>query len=118
MKNLWTTIMVKNMDESLKFYTEILDLKIDRQLETPELAIAFLGEGETKLELIKRKDFSDITYSGFVSTGFQIEDSKAFQKYLKEMNCEIDGPYKPNPHIEYFFITDPDGYKIQLVEVR
>ena len=53
MKFLWTTILVNDMDESLKFYEEIAGLKpVDRFQAGPGMEIAFLGEGETKIELI------------------------------------------------------------------
>lgn len=116
MKNLWTTIMVKDMSQSLEFYTKVLDLKVDRQFETPDMKLAFLGEGQTKLELIERKGMTDIQYSPFVSTGFQVENAQDFQKNLQAKGFEIDGPYKPNPNVSYFFIKDPNGYRIQLVE--
>jgi lactoylglutathione lyase len=53
MKFLWTTILVNNMDESLKFYEEIVGLKLTERFQAgPGMEISFLGEGETKVELI------------------------------------------------------------------
>ena len=53
MKFCWATIMVKDMEESLKFYQEIVGLKVDRRFEAgPGVEIVFLGNGETKVELI------------------------------------------------------------------
>ena len=41
MKFCWCTIMVKNMEESLKFYTEILGLDVDKRFQAgPGLEIA------------------------------------------------------------------------------
>jgi len=28
------------------------------------------------------------------------------------------GPFEPSPHIKFFYIKDPNGYKIQLVEFK
>ena len=49
MKFCWTTIIVRNMQESLKFYQEIVGLCIDSRMNAgPGVEIAFLGDGQTK----------------------------------------------------------------------
>jgi len=118
MKNLWTTIMVKNMADSLTFYTEILSLEIDRQIKAgPGIEIAFLGLGETKFELICNENLNDISYTEHVTTGFEVDSVDDFMSYLKNEGIDIcDGPFEPSPFIRFFFIKDPNGYKIQLVE--
>lgn len=36
---------------------------------------------------------------------------------VKEKGVEItSGPFQPNPSTKFFFITDPNGMKIQFVE--
>lgn len=36
---------------------------------------------------------------------------------IKSKGIEIDkGPFMPNPNIKFFYIKDPDGFNIQLVE--
>ena len=118
MKNLWTTIYVKNMDESVKFYTQVLSLEIeDRKKINEDLEITFLCRGETKFELISNRNIKNISYSGNSSTGFSIESVDQYIEYLKEKNIQVaEGPFKPSPFIKFFFIFDPDGYRIQLVE--
>ena len=50
MKLCWVTINVKNMDESINFYTKIVGLSVDRIMKpNPKMQIAFLGSGETKV---------------------------------------------------------------------
>ncbi|MBK5254072.1 MAG: VOC family protein [Peptostreptococcaceae bacterium] len=118
MKNLWTTIAVSNMEDSLNFYTTVLDLEIANMMKPNEdIEIVFLCKGETKLELIHNKHVKEITYSGNVSTGFSIDSVDDYIEYLKTKNINIiEGPFQPNPHTKFFFINDPNGYKIQLVE--
>lgn len=112
--------MVKNMDDSLKFYTEVLDLKVDRKYPAgPGVEIAFLGKGETKFELICNEALKDIDLGAHVSTGFQVESVDAFIETLKTKNIDvIEGPFEPSPAIKFFYIKDPNGYKIQLVELK
>jgi lactoylglutathione lyase len=51
MKFCWTTITVNNLEESLKFYQEIAGLSLERRFGAgPGSEIAFLGNGETKIE--------------------------------------------------------------------
>jgi lactoylglutathione lyase len=45
MKFLWTTILVDNMDESVKFYEEVVGLKLTKRFQAgPGMEISFLGE--------------------------------------------------------------------------
>lgn len=120
MKNLWTTIMVKDMEASIAFYTEILSLPVDRRYKPAEnMEIAFLGEGETKLELICNDALKAIEYTDHVSTGFSVESVDDFMAYLKGKGIPVfAGPFEPSPHIKFFYIKDPNGYKIQLVEFK
>ncbi len=120
MKNLWTTIMVKDMEESLAFYMDVLGLSIDKRYVSGSGAeIAFLGDGETKFELICSDTLAGISYTPFVSTGFQVDSVDDYMKYLEGKEVEIvEGPFEPSPMIKFFYIKDPNGYKIQLAELR
>jgi lactoylglutathione lyase len=120
MKNLWTTIQVKNMEESIGFYTTVLDLVIDSKFSPMSgLEITFLGDGETKLELIYNTKNSNVSHGNSVSTGFLVDSVDEYISKLKEQGIKItEGPFAPNPSIKYFFIEDPNGYRIQLVEQR
>ena len=120
MKNLWTSIHVKNMEESLAFYTTALKMTISSRISPMEgMEIVFLGDGETKLELMYNTHIKDISYGNHVSTGFLIDSVDDYMTYLKEQNIEVvDGPYAPGPHVKFFFVEDPNGYRIQLVEQK
>jgi len=53
----WTTIRVNDMEQSLTFYQEIVQLPLQRRSNLEgDMELAFLGAGETKVELIWRKD--------------------------------------------------------------
>ncbi|MEL7647472.1 MAG: VOC family protein [Sedimentibacter sp.] len=118
MKFLWTTILVKDMEESLKFYQEVVGLKLaDRFNAGPGMEICFLGEGETKLELIFSEKFKDIEPGSAVTLGFKVESLDEAQKIVRENEIEIKtGPMQPNSHLRYFIILDPNGVKVQFAE--
>lgn len=72
MKFLWTTIHVKNMEESLKFYLEVVGLKtVNRFNSGPGMEISFLGEDDTKIELIFSEKFKNIDAGNAVTLGFK-----------------------------------------------
>ncbi|MBN2793905.1 MAG: VOC family protein [Clostridia bacterium] len=117
MKNLWTTIMVKDMEASMAFYNEILDLKVDRKMTTPDqVEIVFLGEGETKFELIYNPNLKDIQHSNFVSTGFETDTLDEVITLLENKKISFEGPFQPAPFIQFIYVKDPNGYKIQIVQ--
>lgn len=118
MKFLWTTILVNNMDDSLKFYEEIVGLKlVDRFQAGPQMEISFLGEGETKIELICNENFKDINSGNRVTLGFKVESLDEMLNFIKKKDINIiTGPVQPNSKIKYFIIQDPNGVKIQFAE--
>ncbi len=114
----WTTIQVKDMKESLEFYENIVGLKVKQKIEiSPEVEIAFLGEGETQVELIHDKENSDVEYDEKISLGFKVDSLDEKIKFIKGKNLEVhSGPFQPNPSTSFFFVQDPNGLKIQFVE--
>ena len=118
MKFCWTTIRVNNLEKSLKFYQEIIGLSIDRRFKAgPGAEIAFLGDGETKLELISDNTGKEVNIGLDISLGFEVESVDKMLAHLKEKGIEIhSGPFQPNPHIKFFYLLDPNGLKVQLAE--
>lgn len=118
MKFLWTTLLVNNMEESLAFYEDIVGLKVvDRFQAGPATEISFLGEGETKLELICNQNLKNVDSGNRVTLGFEVESLDKMIKFIKEKGINIvTGPVEPNPSIKYFIIQDPNGVKIQFAE--
>ncbi|MGB4406883.1 MAG: VOC family protein [Sphaerochaeta sp.] len=114
----WTTIRVNDMEESLAFYQEIVQLPLQgRSNLEGGMELAFLGAGETKVELIWRKDEKAAHYGQDISMGFFVDDLDATMKFVTANDIPIlGGPFKPNEHIRFFYILDPNGLRIQFVE--
>ncbi len=114
---LWTTLTVKDMEESLKFYQEIVGLPLDRRFTPPGMEIAFLGEDATKIELICYENAKEFNMGTDVSLGFAVGSVAEKIAFLEDKGIQVhSGPFSPNPHVKYFFILDPNGLKIQFVE--
>ena len=118
MKFCWSTIRVNNLEESLNFYQKIVGLKLNRRFKTDNnTEIAFLGNGETKLELIDSSENNKVNYGEDISLGFEVNSLEDKMNQLKENSVDIEsGPIQPNPNIKFFFVKDPNGLRIQFVE--
>lgn len=118
MKFCWTTIYVRDLKESLDFYKNIVGLKIDQRIDMgKDNAIVFLGDGETKLELIYDGDNKDIDIGESISLGFEVESIEEKMEFIKDKGLKIhSGPFNPAPTTKFFFVLDPNDLKIQFVE--
>lgn len=110
MKFLWTTLHVNNLEVSLEFYQNRLGLALDTLYDGPS-RMAFLGDGETKVELIEGHADS----SRSISLGFLVENLDSWRETLAD--CQPSEIMAPNPELRFCFFVDPDGYLIQLVEI-
>ncbi len=113
----WTTLNVKNLNESVKFYEEIIGLEVVRRFETDHGEIAFLGKGETQVELIEtNKELIQVGED--ISWAFQTSNLDDTIKLLEEKGVKLLSPIiQPNPHVKFIFINDPNGMKIQIAEM-
>lgn len=117
MRFCWITLNVKNMEESLKFYQEAIGLKVvERFSPNKEMEIAMLGEENgTKVELICTNTFQ--TRSEGISVGFEVNSLEEAMERMKEKEIPIKrGPFSPVPSSRFFFVEDPNGIEIQIVQ--
>lgn len=114
------TINVKNMEESLQFYQEIVGLPIHLRFPTgPKGEIVFLGEGESKVELIKPEEEIHPSICSDIAIGFPVDNLDEKIDFVKAKGIEIEsGPFQPNPKTRFFFVLDPNGLRVQFIEQR
>lgn len=114
MKVKYATIIVDDMDKSIKFYTEVLGFKIDsRHNPIPGATIILLkGEGDAMIELIKNpKD-----KIGIFSIGMDVKDINATVKDLRSKGARITMEPIPITVGTLAFLEDPNGVKIALIQ--
>ena len=120
-----TMLRVRNLDESVAFYTTLLGMKELRRTEVPEgkYTLAFVGYGDeashTVLELTYNwgvDNYEIGTAFGHLALG--VPDIYATCETLRKAGVKISrepGPVKFGTTV-IAFIDDPDGYKIELIE--
>lgn len=127
MRLLHTMLRVGNLQRSIKFYTNVLGMTLLRQKEYPagKFTLAFLGYGDEKhntaLELTYNWDTDHYDLgSGFGHLAIEVDDVyKATEKIRKAGGKIIREPGPMNAGSTLLaFVTDPDGYEIELLEPR
>jgi len=116
MKFIHVTISVKDLNESLKFYQEIIGLPIKRRFPAGGSEIVFLGNDGTEVELVHNPSRKDVSFGADISLGFEVPSVNDMIAKLKQKGIPVGEVLKPNPHVMFFFITDPNGLRIQFLE--
>lgn len=124
MRILHTMIRVGDLDRSIKFYTEVLGMKLLRRKDYPdgEFTLAFIGYGEEKdntvIELTYNwgKDRYDLG-DGFGHIALEVDDVYQATEEIRNRGGKIirdAGPMNAGTTI-ISFVEDPDGYQIELI---
>ena len=117
MKFVYATISVKNLDKSLTFYRDLIGLPENRRFKAgPDTEIVFLGSGETEVELIYNTKQNAVSFGRDISLGFETSSLDETLKLMKENNVETGEVFSPAPGVRMFFVSDPNGLRIQFVE--
>ncbi len=126
MRMLHTMLRVGNLDKSLQFYTEVLGMTLlrKRDYEEGRFTLAFVGYGDeqnnTVLELTHNWDTSSYELGnayGHIAIG--VEDAYQACEEIKSRGGKVvreAGPMKGGVTV-IAFVDDPDGYKIELIQL-
>lgn len=113
-------INVRDLDKSVSFYKEALGLEEVTRKEASDgsFILVYLGDNTTthQLELTWLRDW-DRPYNlgdNEFHLAFIVDDYEAAHKKHKEMDCIC---YE-NPSMGIYFISDPDGYWLEIVPKR
>ncbi len=127
MRLLHTMLRVGNLERSLKFYCDVLGMTLLRQKDYPggEFTLAFVGYGdESENSVIELTyNWSKETYElgdayGHIALG--VEDIYATCEAIRAQGGKISrepGPMKHGSTV-IAFVEDPDGYKVELIQMK
>ena len=125
MKFLHTCIRVKDLDASLKFYQEALGFKEVRLNDFPEYKFTLLylqleDDPDYELELTYNYDYEPYDLgNGYGHIAVGVDDLETtHQAHQKAGYTVTDLSGLPGKPKMYYFITDPDGYKIEVIRLK
>ncbi|TSE34607.1 lactoylglutathione lyase [Tepidimonas charontis] len=126
MRILHTMLRVGNLQRSIDFYTRVLGMQLLRTSDNPEYkySLAFLGydggnPGQAEIELTYNwgvESYELGTAYGHIAIG--VPDVYATCERIRAAGGTITrepGPVKGGTTV-IAFVTDPDGYKIELIQ--
>lgn len=127
MRVLHTMLRVGNLEESLKFYCEVLGMKLIRKKDYPggEFTLAFVGYGDESENAV-----IELTYNwgtdkydlgnGYGHIALGVDDIYSTCEKIKEQGGNVvrePGPMKHGSTV-IAFVEDPNGYKIELIQTK
>lgn len=123
MKFLHTMIRVKDIEKSLKFYTELLNMTVEKQKRLDDCTLYFLSDEEktAQIELTYNDETPENGYelgTAFGHFAFSVKSLEEFTKKLNSLGYEyLYEPFDLNGKgTKIAFVKDPDGYEIELIE--
>jgi lactoylglutathione lyase len=129
MRLLHTMLRVGNLDRSIAFYTQVMGMELLRTTDRPDqqYTLAFVGYGRNpdhaELELTYNygtEKYELGTAYGHIAIG--VDDVQATCEAVRAKASELGGAItrEPGPvkggNTVIAFITDPDGYKVELIQ--
>jgi lactoylglutathione lyase len=125
MRMLHTMLRVGDLDRSVKFYTEVLGMKLLRTTDRPDqkYSLAFVGyDDETRASVL------ELTYNygvdkydlgnAYGHVALAVENAAKACDEVKRRGGKVTreaGPVKGGTTV-IAFVEDPDGYKVELIE--
>lgn len=122
---LHTMLRVSDLDASLRFYIDILGMRLLRKKDYPdgEFTLAFVGYGDEEdsavIELTH--NWGEGAYNlgdGYGHIAIGADDIYETCATLESAGAKIirePGPMSADPSIVLAFVEDPDGYKVELI---
>ena len=127
MRILHTMLRVGDLQRSVKFYTELLGMKLLRTTDRPEqkYSLAFVGydseDRSAVLELTYNYGVDKYELGGaYGHVAIEMPDIKTVCEKVRAGGGKVTrepGPVKGGT-TNIAFVEDPDGYKIEFIESR
>jgi lactoylglutathione lyase len=126
MRMLHTMLRVGDLERSLRFYTEVLGMRLLRRKDYPSgrFTLAFVGYGEesdhTVIELTHNWDTDHYALGdGYGHIALGVDDIQATCAAIADKGGRVvrePGPMKHGSTV-IAFVEDPDGYKVELIQL-
>ena len=127
MRILHTMLRVGDLQRSIDFYTKVMGMELLRTTDRPEqkYSLAFVGYGDERSEAVLELTYNYGVDSYELGTAFghiaiAVDDAYAACEKIRAAGGSVTrepGPVKGGTTV-IAFVTDPDGYKIELIQTR
>ena len=127
MRLLHTMLRVGNLERSLAFYQDVLEMKLLRRQDYPEgrFTLAFIGYGDeanhTVIELTHNWDTEQYELgNAYGHIAIEVDNAAAACDAVRARGGKVTreaGPMKHGTTV-IAFVEDPDGYKIEFIEKK
>ena len=118
-----TMIRVKNIEKSMKFYTEVMGLKKIREMALKTATLYFVSDEREccTIELTYNHEIPEGGYhhgNYFGHLAFETQDIDKFTEKLQSAGMDYTRPpfYIKEGGPKIAFLEDPDGFPIEIIE--
>ncbi len=124
MKMAHTCVRVKDLDASLDFYQKAFDFEISRRRDFPDskfsLIYLTLPGDDYELELTYNYDSDGYDLgNGYGHIAIATDDLEGLHAKHKAAGFDVtDLKNLPGVPPSYYFVIDPDGYKIEVIRFK
>lgn len=110
----YSTLIVKDLKESVTFYRDVLGFSEDYHVDLPNgAAITIMkSTGGAYVELIESSQYE----VGLYSIGTDVDDLDETITHLEKCGYQTTGPIIPTTVGRQTFVLDPNGVRICLIE--
>jgi lactoylglutathione lyase len=120
-KLLHTRMRVSDLDQTIRFYAEVLGLEVIERKTSPrgsQLAFLKVPNSEELIELTSFPPSGPVkVQEDLVHLAFQVESLDETMTSLNAMGVKVtDGPTQTSSGSRFIFIDAPDGYEVELIE--
>ena len=127
MRILHTMLRVGDLERSLRFYTEVLQMRLLRRKDYPDgkFTLAFVGYGDEDSEAVLELTYNwgVETYelgAGYGHIAIAVDNAAQACEDVRARGGKVTreaGPMKHGATV-IAFVEDPDGYKVELIQRR
>jgi lactoylglutathione lyase len=122
-KLIHSMIRVVDLERSVAFYRHAFGLEESHRLEFPSFTLLYLREAESGFEIELTWNHGQTEAythgSGYGHVAFCVDDLEGQHARLRHLGYapgDIKQLTAPTGAARFFFATDPDGYKIEVLE--
>lgn len=113
MKMAHVTIFTANLDASVQFYQTVIGLDIAGR-NGPSIVFLRDPADTVSIELVENPEQP---YSGGgLFVGFSVDDLEAVRTQAEKDGLHPSPVVSPEPGVTFFFLDDPNGVKVQLIQ--